>query len=92
MKKHNDKICDVTNEIDKVIHSAPLYQQMTDWFRDKHNLIIEIGLEDSGLFDYLIGDTITKKVIKRNYLETEKLNITYYSALNQAIEESFKLI
>jgi len=72
--------------------TAPLYQQIVDWFRDKHNLMIEIGLEDSNLFDYIIGNMITKKVIKRNYLESNNLHKTYYEALEKAIEEAFKLI
>jgi len=65
--------------------SAPLYQQITDWFREKHNFNIAILKgEDTitGEFYYCYdgGKHLTKRCKG------------YYEALNKAIEEAFKLI
>ncbi len=69
--------------------TAPLHQQIVDWFREKHNLsiLIEIGTQE---FSYIVYNI--KKDRKETGVDTIKYNGTYYEALNKAIEEAFKLI
>jgi hypothetical protein len=87
--------------------TAPLYQQITDWFRDKHNLHFYItpygdmrtwslgGLEGWELPN--IGRIDKKEREDRLFFDLRakyqgvKFN-TYYDALNTAIEEALKLI
>lgn len=66
--------------------SAPLYQQVIDWFREKHNISIELHWQQgsqgwSYCYGYNAGDWFFPK-------ETYK----YYEALTKAIEEAIKLI
>lgn len=63
----------------------PLYQQATDWFREKHNLNIVITKNKFWVCE--IYNINTSKLIS-GYSTNE----TYYQALNQAIQESIKLI
>ncbi len=68
--------------------SAPLYQQLIDWFREKHNIHIYTGH---------IGHTNSWSAAVE---ETNRAGGTfwtrhyddYYEAVNQALEEAFKLI
>lgn len=65
---------------------APLYQQVQDWFREKHNISIELHWQQgsqgwSYCYGYNAGDWFFPK-------ETYK----YYEALTKAIEEAIKLI
>lgn len=77
--------------------SAPMYQQILDWFEEKHRLYIETPMYvvDSGEYD---GCYAFKSVIKdtENYKEKivfeEKEFPKRYKALNKAIEEALKLI
>jgi hypothetical protein len=86
--------CDVT---------APLYQQLIDWFREKHNIHIKIDdfiNNDKGEWDYEVVKVGTGIDEKGNYVplipysseDTERENLSYYETLNKAIEEAFKLI
>lgn len=67
--------------------AAPLYQQLIDWFRNKHDIVIWIETAPYvNMFNY------------RYYIETYdnkaegmKTN-DYYEALNEALIEGFKLI
>lgn len=66
--------------------AAPLYQQVIDWFREKHNIMIELhwqeGTQDySFCYGYKAGKWFFPK-------ETSQ----YYEALNKAVEEALKLI
>ena len=66
--------------------SAPLYQQVIDWFREKHNIMIEVHWQEgtqnySFCYGYKAGKWFFPK---------ETLN--YYPAYSQAIEEALKLI
>ena len=75
--------------------SAPLYQQLVDWFRDKHDIHLTVS-----------SATITKKCCgliqtksKKNSLYDNKWSntdsdptLSYYEALNSALTEAFKLI
>lgn len=63
---------------------APLYQQLTDWFRNKYGLIIYVcqtTLPDRSKY-YSI---IQHKINTETYFD-------YYEAYNKAFEETFKLI
>lgn len=66
--------------------NAPLYQQIADWFREKHNLSIEVNHYKAGWFSdiWLIPYTENKW--------TQEDFKTYYEALNKAITEALKLI
>ncbi len=67
--------------------SAPLHQQVIDWFREKHNIIILVEVATYiNSFNYRFYiETIDDKV------EGFKTN-NYYEALNKAIEEALELI
>lgn len=66
---------------------APLYQQVVDWFRDKHNVWIDVRttfIHGTAIYGpYLSGKEIFP------LLEEEG---SYYEALDKAIEEAIKLI
>ncbi len=66
---------------------APLYQQIIDWFREKHNIHISVksDLARSTAYQYIIE---THSVLNKY----GNLGNSYYEALNKAIEEAFKLI
>jgi hypothetical protein len=74
-------------ESDKDRCSAPLYQQLIDWFREKHKQFIIIipkaTPSDSVVYYQYVG------VIKYDW---EDCYEDYYEALNKALEEAFKLI
>jgi hypothetical protein len=67
---------------------APLYQQIVDWFIEKHNIHPNYGSNHSGWYWNITktNGTTIKDQSDYNYFST------HYEALNKAIEESFKLI
>lgn len=81
----------------EIILQAPLYQQMVDWFSEKHK--IQIVEDISGL-----GTHFTCKIWNRNlrtgdcegklgkWTQTYPYALSRYEALNLAIEEALKLI
>ena len=70
------------------IISAPLYQQVIDWFREKHNLHIEVRRNLDGWAYNIIEFSKGNKCIISKPNETED----YYQELKTAIEEALKLI
>jgi hypothetical protein len=67
---------------------APLYQQILDWFREKHRIDIDISCDyerETWWFGF------RKKGCAYNKDYSMKFK-SYYEALDKAIEESFKLI
>jgi len=81
---------------------APMYQQVTEWFRDKHKLHLDINhfvgnQEDEIFWDYSISK-IGTDVDDKGYwkplidFDSNRDYNSYYEALNKAIEESLKLI
>lgn len=75
--------------------TAPLYQQVIDWFREKHKL--HFYIETTPSFDKMQGNKF--KVSIKSCFEPFKwttghyyLGDTYYEALDKAIEEALKLI
>ncbi len=71
---------------------CPLYQQIIDWFREKHNININLFHHaTSQTYGYRITgkwDEKTSGIIVDNYF----IKLSYYSALDAAIEEALKLI
>jgi hypothetical protein len=72
---------------------APTYQQVVDWFREKHKIVIEVCY--SGSMDNYCAKNI-KLCGQWNFAEISKGNMwtskNYYEALTKAIEEALKLI
>lgn len=67
--------------------SAPLYQQVIDWFRNTHKIIIESRpLNTLGWWDALIYNQECERIYRDGGYKT------YYEALTKAIEEAIKLI
>lgn len=70
--------------------TSPLYQQVVDWFREKHLLVIEIRIATNGRWFYgiykIVNDGVPKEMAINYYTKT------YYEALTAAIEEALKLI
>lgn len=62
--------------------TSPLYQQVIDWFREKHNIFIWVEK----------GDSFFHAFIKIKNKKERIPSSTYYEALNKAIEEALKLI
>ena len=67
--------------------SAPLWQQVIDWFREKHNMYIEITYEgglqkDTSLYSFQIWSNQTSN-------KSDKMN--YYKCREQAILKAIEL-
>lgn len=71
----------------KRVCTAPIYQQLLDWFIVKHNIHPGYGSNHSGWY-YEITKT-NGTTIKNQF--DEDYYKTHYEALNKAIEEAFKL-
>ena len=80
---------------------APLYQQVVDWFREKHNIHIEIELTDNTMqfyYQYCIVDSKNREChdedmidqATRIYNYNERFN-TYEEAREQAILKTIEL-
>ena len=82
---YKNKINSESNSIDIV--SAPLWQQAFDWFREKHNMYIEITYEgglqkDTSLYSFQIWSNQTSD-------KSDKMD--YYKAREQAILKAIEL-
>lgn len=76
--------------------SVPLFQQVSDWFRIEHNLVLDVFQEFNGVDAYTGFWEVDVSELK-NYKQPHKLVIEevfedYYEALNKAIEEALKII
>lgn len=67
---------------------APLYQQIVDWFREKHNIYIEITLTTT--YDFKVE--IKGEGMELLYRTWKLTKEDYHEALNKSIEAAFKLI
>lgn len=65
---------------------APLYQQLIDWFREKHDfwISVEFGSEYIPLYVFGYHGSPRRTV--------SSFGVNYYECLNYAIKEAFKLI
>lgn len=89
---NREELTYTNSELDKVSQfdtiAAPLYQQIIDWFREKHNWNIEIS--------YKQADKMFRGFIYPIQPNTEvhfsKGDKDYYEAIKIAIEEAFNLI
>lgn len=88
--KHNFFVSSISNynegQYERAYISAPLYQQVVDWFREKHNIHIGIGLYYDGY------DIDVRNFNNDTHFETQHEVLEYYEALNKAIGEALKLI
>lgn len=66
---------------------APTYQELIDWFRDIHQIHLDIYLSAP----YILGVVISQTDARNLYINPE-LGSDYYIALKEAIEQAFKLI
>ena len=73
---------------DKAFCDAPLYQQLTDWFREKHDLHISINYID----DIICFNSEVTNIKSNTVLDGGYNSVDYHQALNSAIKEAFKLI
>ena len=66
---------------------APLWQQVIDWFREKHNIWIQIEMQ------YYDGITYTYTIIQNNgkVIKSEEEFHEYYEAREQAILKAIEL-
>jgi len=65
--------------------SAPLYQQIVDWFRKNHNIAIEPTTWVE-VTTWMVRNRMTNETIWNNAIKD------YYEGYNKAIEEALKLI
>jgi hypothetical protein len=81
--------------------SAPLFQQIVDWFRNEHKIVLEMlhGGRHSTDFTYWGCKIFKPSNGLQTYINNPDLtknndlqSYSYYEALNKAIEEAFKLI
>lgn len=76
----NKKYVFVEDELNII---APLYQQVVDWFREKHKINFNVI---GGFHDFSISIKLTGTV------ESKSFYGSYYEVLKKAIEEALKLI
>ena len=76
--------------------TAPLYQQVVDWFREKHDIVVQIDLFDYGslgselpCFQWRI---FNKSDSPETTLISNSESLTIYDMYSEAIEEALKLI
>lgn len=90
MNSQIDSIDEAIGLGDNLITKAPLFQQLVDWFRKKHKIVITISYCEYGIktengwrftFDNPTGQQ-----------HWQGKSNSYYKALIKAIEEGFKLI
>lgn len=75
--------------------NAPIYQQIVDWFREKHGIYISVGIDqyiNKMLVDYTINKEDTGEKFGFMHIKRESGIEDYYQAIDKAIEEAFKLI
>jgi len=97
MAKKRPKMFEVTNmnsELPQWATSAPTYQQVVDWFREKHN--IDINVFSDCNVNEILGYTYQihrLMAISNVFLTNKKIPYyEHYKALSKAIEEALKLI
>ena len=89
--KKGDPLSGITNQdCHRLNILAPLYSQITDWFREKHKVVISIDVNLSGkCFGHIKS---YNHITMTQWTNGEDEPLEYYQALNKAIEQAFKLI
>ncbi len=70
--------------------SAPIYQQLVDWFREKHD--IEIIVLSDDLVNRKFFEFSIYKLWSQDQLKHDSSFLTYYEALNKALTEVSHLL
>lgn len=70
---------------------APTHQQIVDWFRKKHDIVVSVFVGRDQHANSLMDNKIYFPEINNSGKEMQS-KFDYYEALNKAIEEAFKLI
>lgn len=86
---YNRSIYNLFNEskCKKTMCNAPLYQQVIDWFREKHDILIFVSAYKKDKYIYQLYSYDDKELS-----DISEWIFTYYEALTKAIEEALKLI
>lgn len=73
--------------------NAPLYQQLVDWFREKHGIVIQLHhlIPTCYYWSFHATTESGSKLIKKASGRITSRD-DYYEALTKALEEAFKLI
>lgn len=72
------------------VTTAPLYQQVVDWFREEHNIIPISKICSNNKY---LNDVVKNNMEEETIFSTKSAyHKTYYEALTKAIEEAIKLI
>lgn len=77
----------VPNTKSKIQCSAPTYQQVIDWFREKHNMLVFVDTTTD-----FSGHTPTVESKNKGHFRVGGQYTDYYAALTAAIQEAIKLI
>jgi hypothetical protein len=76
--------------------TCPTYCQVTDWFREKHNICVSSdGILNKTVKPYAIWFIPTVTTMDEGYdspFDVDSITDNYYGALNEAINEALKLI
>lgn len=84
---------DAINSKLSALIAAPLYQQLVDWFREKHALEISVkSWKEDGDTGNIIWIPSVKKVPQPSTFNFDFKKETYYDALKIAFEKAFELI
>jgi hypothetical protein len=74
--------------------TAPLYQQLVDWFREKHNIHVipckDWSRKDRPMYSAMLANENINQDMSE--MMRQRKYTTYYEALTAALTEAFKLI
>lgn len=94
LKKYNSETNHIYGYVGLV--SRPLWQQAIDWFREKHNLHIQLHYNTQAITweyrVYMLNEFIHYSPHNKVYFNTEAIYKTYYDSLTAAILKAINLI
>ena len=70
--------------------TAPLYQQVVDWFREKHKVVIKIDVCELNCIYAWVREQDSNNHLKIKFDSDDHTD--YYTCFNEAINEALKLI
>lgn len=82
----------VLNQAHSFSISAPLYQQIIDWFRNNHRFFIKIEQHQFSLWYFKLEHETINQYNINNIIDNNFGFDSYYKALNKAIGEALKII